>query len=414
MTDTVSLLPAELRQALENALKRLAHLEALALLFHAITGNNGETVFGEARDALNRDFPEQQRMDEEIARLAGQFSAAYQDGVPCPVSILDKNPLLIAAALGKQLGESFLSSSCTTIPVMEKRFHAFRAPPSLLQKDWTSPRRWFQTIWFVASPSGGKDALVSHVNWHDGANPTCALIEFDDKVGLDMKITGDTFIVRGLADEGTRWNNLVAALRAAQRAKAQILVLPELSLTPALLEKLSGWLLAQNGHPFRLIAAGSYHHLDTHGELARNRMTVLDRRGETLFHHDKWFEFSNQGRERICTGKTLQLLLAPPGLLSFAICKDFCEADGFDWKTLPLDGLCVASMGGETTLTAHRAAARTMKLSGARVLLANNTEESDGAHRGFFSLPDVGPRANEENVTLRPWNIEKPQLKIIK
>ncbi len=412
------MLSSELKQHLANALGRLAHLEALAILFHALAEGNAAGAFGQAREALNRDFPDKARMDGEITRLAGLLSSAYQNGTPCSVADLQENPLLIAAALGRQLGESFMHAVGQEVQTLGKRFHAFRASPSLLQKDWVSPRHWFQPIWFVETPISGKEVKISQVDWQDGANPACALIEFDDRVGLDMETTGDTFVVRGLKDDETRWNSLVAALHVAQKEKAQVLVLPELSLTPALLEKLSGWLLKQHGHPFRLVVAGSYHHLDPPSVLACNRMTVLDRRGETLFHHDKWFEYCDQGRERISPGKTLQLLFAPPGLLSFAICKDFCEADGFTWKALALDGVCVASMGVKTTLTAHHAAARTMKLTGARVLLANNTKESDGAHQGFFSLPDADPQANEGNVTLRSWNGEErrapPRVKIVK
>lgn len=410
------MLSTDLGKHLENALRRFAHLEALAHLFHAITkdGEVENDLFRLAREDLNRNFPDNTRIDAEITRLAGVFSAAYQDETPCPVSILAENPLLVAAALGKQIGASFLSSTCPPIKILDKCFYAFKTRPSLLHKDWTSPRRWFQPIWFVGTPANKKEVKISCIDWHDGTNPTCALIEFDDEVGLDMETEGDTFIVRGLSDEKTRWNSLVSALQIAHEAKAQILVLPELTLTPALLEKLSAWLNRENSHPFRLIAAGSYHYRDTSDVLARNRMMVLDRRGVTLFHHDKWFEYNDPIRERISLGTALHLLFSPSGLLSFVICKDFCELDGFTWKAFYLDGLCVASMGGKPTLSAHGAAARIMKIVGSRVLLANATKESDGKFRGFFSLPNADPQTNIGNVTLRAWNGEKQQLKVVK
>jgi hypothetical protein len=283
-------------------------------------------------------------------------------------------------------------------------------------------RCWFFPVWLVSSPTRQKRLNIATLDWPKAEPTRCALIEFDDRVALEKHHAGDTFIVTALKDEERRRISLTRALDAARQADAQILVLPELSIAPALLDTLCDWLLGQVDHPFRLIVAGSYHHRKEGDPLAWNRMPVLDRCGEVLLHHDKWFEFDRDENrhERIHPGNTLHLLGTPVGWLSFAICKDFCHADGFDWKTLALDGVCVASMGTEKTLSAHDAMARNEKLVATRVLLANNTPESCGSQRGFYSLPGEAPQPNQNTVTVWEWDKPelpargKPQLKIIK
>lgn len=131
-------------------------------------------------------------------------------------------------------------------------------------------------------------------------------------------------------------------LDAADRAGAHVLLLPELELSPRLLDRLRARLRVRNG-TLALVVAGSSH--TPVGAHRRNRSTVLTGWGEVLWFHDKCVDFvitaveavqmgadmrgalgidERGGCEDISLGEELVVCDLPFGRLSVVICLDYC------------------------------------------------------------------------------------------
>ncbi|MBF0143511.1 MAG: hypothetical protein HQL59_08640 [Magnetococcales bacterium] len=231
---------------------------------------------------------------------------------------------------------------------------------------------------------------------------------------------------KDLRDPGRRRLEIVLTLEAARQAGAQVVILPELAVTPELRdETIIPWLY-ENGEEsgFLLVVAGSFHERGE-GQLPEawsfNRTTLLSGDGREILVHDKLIPFGRDtgGRqwsapgeesgaeaatpvaggtgmdgkggevgvppecderrcecdELITSGRTVTLWMTPIGVISLAICRDFCEGEGWVrslWETVSPDWLLVPSMSFQGGIKAHLAQAKHLHNNcNTRTLLAN-------------------------------------------
>jgi hypothetical protein len=102
------------------------------------------------------------------------------------------------------------------------------------------------------------------------------------------------------------------------------------------------------------VVAGSWHIGD--GESFVNASRVMDGHGVPLAEYHKRMAFGGNGRphERIRSGKRFPILLAPEGMIAFAICLDFCDQNFENaYGKIDVDFFLVPSCGNKTTIRGH-------------------------------------------------------------
>jgi predicted amidohydrolase len=122
---------------------------------------------------------------------------------------------------------------------------------------------------------------------------------------------------------------LMAAIRSCLDAAAQVVVLPELSVTEPIADELRAWLLAQEDC-FAIVVIGSQH-TSVDGEAANISQTLI---GPYELTHRKIVPFTSEGhgaqpsREGIVPGpRRVRVLVAAGWRFAVLICKDFLDAD---------------------------------------------------------------------------------------
>lgn len=191
-----------------------------------------------------------------------------------------------------------------------------------------------------------------------------------------------------LTDKEERWKGIQDLLHEAIKAKADILVLPELTVCQDLRERVALW-LDENSHPFYLVLPGSFHQSSC-GEYY-NYGELLNMRGKPVLSHRKLTTFGEPGeREKITTGATIHLLDTPIGLIAMPICLDFCEESSpfADlWQIIGADWHLVPAYGGKENISAHnKRAAGLNRAHGAMTVLSNQPvtlNEGSSNHHGF-------------------------------
>ena len=194
-----------------------------------------------------------------------------------------------------------------------------------------------------------------------------------------------------LSDEARRWESIRATLDQAVGKGAQIVVLPELTVTPSLMDAVRVWLDDHPTAPFLALVPGSFHRLMDGGFY--NYTELLDAYGHTLIEHRKLKRFRTRGangvperKEGIVTGDRIELLDTPVGLMAMPICLDFCDArHPFTdlWQNLGVEWLLVPAFGDE--VNAHSRRAKDLQIAhGTVCALANQPlNEREGA-QGFI------------------------------
>lgn len=194
-----------------------------------------------------------------------------------------------------------------------------------------------------------------------------------------------------LNDEARRWESIRATLERAAGEGAQIVVLPELTVTPRLVDAVRTWLDDRPIPPFLALVPGSFHLL-LGGGLC-NHAELLDGYGQTLIVHRKLKPFgTSEKKEGIVTGDRIELLDTPVGLMAMPICLDFCE-EGHPftelWQSLGVEWLLVPAFGCDTSVSAHlRRAAELQRAHGAVCTLANQHPEGQEGAQGFIRHDD--------------------------
>lgn len=178
---------------------------------------------------------------------------------------------------------------------------------------------------------------------------------------------------------------------AALERGCDTLIWPELTLTDSNVQYLANELgsrhLSTSFPP--IVIAGSWH-TAVEGSY-RNRCTVLDGRGELLFHQDKALLFFERKEEdgkgeRIVATDTIRVLHTETELIGIFICLDFChrEREALLSK-LDLSLAIVPSMGKESTMKNHILRQRALSTSnGTKSIVLQQVPLDEGRGHGPF------------------------------
>lgn len=213
-----------------------------------------------------------------------------------------------------------------------------------------------------------------------------------------------------LEDPCKRRESIQKSLETAQKRQAKVVILPELSVCPTLREEILQWLL-HNDNDFLLVVPGSFHELDGLS-LPFNRTGLYTGKGNKIFQHDKFIPF---GHEMICNelislGNTVTLWVTPIGIFSLAICRDFCESEGWVrtlWETLAPDWVFVPSMSHGGGMSAHLKQAQHLHDNcGTRVMVANQWPKQPYPkgviNKHGFAFPKPGGERGAQSVSDTP------------
>jgi predicted amidohydrolase len=215
---------------------------------------------------------------------------------------------------------------------------------------------------------------------------------------------------RELTDPDKRWQGILEVLGKARGAGASILVLPELTVCPALREKVIDWLDDHTDHGFILLLPGSFHE-EKNGEKF-NIAELFNCFGKTVLHHRKLTRYGDSGKqEDIRTGSRIELLDTSIGLIGIPICLDFCEEGaplGSLWERIGAEWLLVPAFGAGSSINAHlRRAEELFRMHGTVSVIANqNPEGSDRDHGFVCHLAGKKPRRATRNRRNFLVNIE--------
>ena len=189
-----------------------------------------------------------------------------------------------------------------------------------------------------------------------------------------------------LTNMEVRWQNILKSLAQASKNSADMIIFPELTICPELKNRISQWLDDNPDHPFMLILPGTFH-VTTYGKIF-NFGEVFDRFGRPVISHYKLTTSGSKERpENISTGRRIELLDTPIGLIAMPICLDFCEEGSpFNrlWDEIGAEWLLVPAYGGEKSISAHLRKAQTLQRShGAVSVVANQDPQGRDKHHGF-------------------------------
>ncbi|KFE68615.1 hypothetical protein [Hyalangium minutum] len=288
-----------------------------------------------------------------------------------------------------------------------ERYHLYRRPQGMrkghLEGKVGHLRNWARHHWVIPAnlsryhveirkPGDYLSRKLADL-YKRGERLRVAICHFEDGVGLSrVKPHPPSWRVESLTDPEARWQTLKGFLEQARFAGAHVLVLPELTVTPALRERVQQWLEEHFGeHEMLMVLPGSFHEADSEDpDKVFNRAELLDAYGHPVLEHLKLLPFGGlgeQGAEDIHTGKWIRLMGLPLGMLAMPICLDFCEADGpmpEVWKNIGPEWVLVPALGDATSLRAHaRAAAQLYTTRGSVTVLANQPKTEGEKAPGF-------------------------------
>lgn len=226
------------------------------------------------------------------------------------------------------------------------------------------------------------------------------VVAFDDACALDCDLGDAGMFFRGIRDPDVRGTAIEAALEGAAAAEADVVVLPELTVTEALRDRAAAWLRRRTDHNLRLVALGSFH-VERNG-LRRAVGWVLDRYGDVVIEHTKLqpmgFRRSDGGTqvertEDVLGANWVHAAGTPVGMLAAPLCLDFCQAMtpiGTLWQEIGLELALVPSMSGATTLGAHSRRADDLCLAHGTVSVVAVQPATEGdAHAAVFRAPGL-------------------------
>ncbi|MBI5550659.1 MAG: hypothetical protein HY911_04065 [Desulfobacterales bacterium] len=193
---------------------------------------------------------------------------------------------------------------------------------------------------------------------------------------------GPGWVVAALDDLETRWRTTLSALETAKRDGADVVILPELTICPTLRARVVQWLIEKPSPPFSLVLPGSFHQAfpagphDATPRSVYNRAVLFSGNGHEVLSHCKYIPYGEKSDfEGIATGKTIELLETPVGLIAVAVCRDFNEeAMPYNriWETIAPDLILVPAMGEAASFRAHQRKAESLtRFCGTTCAVAN-------------------------------------------
>lgn len=232
-------------------------------------------------------------------------------------------------------------------------------------------------------------------SWRDKGDVNVYVGSFPDGVKpLWLDDDPSKWSARQLSDPNKRWSNILGSLKEARDTKSEIVVFPELTISPDLRVKIMDWIDDSPGHSFVLILPGSFHE-QVNGK-TYNIAELCDRFGNPVLHHRKLTRYGTLDKqEGIKTGDRIELLDTPAGLIGIPICRDFCEeGQPFSslWERLGVEWLLVPSFGYETSVHAHLRRARELFREHETVsIVANQHPEGSNSAHGFVCHSQENP-----------------------
>ncbi len=330
---------------------------------------------------------------------------------PTPPPIEGKYALAVLEALDDYLLYRYQHYQATAHPVklggvryFVHRRHELAIPKYAGQPNHLQP--WLRHHWVVARAQG--DLCIEPFAAPDHMEQALAaayrrgslrvyVAGFTDGIEPAWEnATGNLNCCSRLTDPDGRWRRVEIALERAVEMRADVFVLPELTVCPDVFARVVEW-LQEPADPVQryipLILPGTFHRvLDGKN---RNEARLLDDAGETILTHYKlnpigWLDADNTPKfvERLETGSEVRVLMTPLGLLAIPICLDFCqEEQPFStlWSNLGIQCALVPAMGTRASLSAHADRAKVLS-------------------RGFATLAVVAHQAlSEEGVDREQW-----------
>lgn len=202
-----------------------------------------------------------------------------------------------------------------------------------------------------------------------------ATTSFDDRATIEWNGERAMAICNGDDRAAKLW----AAIQAAERDGFDVLVAPELTVTPAARRWITQQLRWRSETPgeaataprLALVVPGSFH--EQVGARFVHRALVLDGSGNAVLEHHKMVSYGKLAdfMEDIQLGDCITVLVTPIGTVAIAICKDFCDDHlGAIWHQIQPEWLLVPAYGGG--VGAHKAAAsRIGRMLGTVTVLAH-------------------------------------------
>ena len=243
-------------------------------------------------------------------------------------------------------------------------------------------------------PPGYKDWIAQQMP--DDVNIRIAVAHFADDVTPDIsRVTSELFVCKDISNREKRLAEMLRHIRNAKSAGAHILVVPELTITPAIrlqianeLERLHEEDGENHALAVPVIILGSFHE-QIENKWQNYAKAVLGLNGTDLFECYKRTPVTiNNCKEYIEYSSTpLTCLFTPIGLMAMIICKDLFDGVSADvLATLPLDWLLVPSMSNK--LGPHKEAAKKLHDRKGTVVAVANQE--------MPKIEDCEPGVNQE------------------
>lgn len=244
------------------------------------------------------------------------------------------------------------------------------------------PRIWSAARWADVHARG--HVSVATTSFGDGAS-----IEWREGAAVNVPTARE------------RAAKLEQMIEEAAKGGVDILVVPELTVTPAMRDRVLAALRWASGPELALLVPGSFH--EQLGERLVNRALLADGKGNVLCEHLKLVMFGeNDGwLESISLGSEVRVVSTPIGTLALAICKDFCDYHvGRVWEEIQAEWLLVPAYGRGAA--AHEAAAaRVARMVGTIIILAHEGDREEKVDANCFvhastlakPPPDQEPKA---------------------
>lgn len=423
-----SALKCGMEQVMELMAKK-RYREALVSLWH-LAGNT-----------TNVNAWERRHNQAEIAKSAKTLLATLLAGKPFDAKSAMSNPLALIEALDEFVAQRFTARRMPPIGVMSVQGTRYwivvdkigARLRTRLRNKRNDRVRWFRHHIMLPCKADQfgigleflKQASAPKLFENDKTTLRLMLVEFCDHVRPDWKVTpGNNMLTADALTHGKhatsrntdpnalRAHRIFESLEVARDNGVDVVVMPELAVTPAVRQKIATWLRETDAHGISLVAAGSFHETDAADGKRYNIARLFDQYGDTVITHRKLkplgtlatgLSTGDHAGEDIDVGRTMTLLSTPIGLLALPICLDFCDAGEAIrklWLEIFADWLLVPAMGDDSSMRAHDRAAQLEAdyYQGAVVLLANVATEGDTMHayddpfgqdtkRGFVFAP---------------------------
>ncbi|SOC27494.1 hypothetical protein [Thalassospira xiamenensis] len=232
-----------------------------------------------------------------------------------------------------------------------------------------------------------------------------------DNFTLGTKKTQTGFCVV-TADAKDKNQQIEDAIRSAVAQECHLLVFPELTIDPdsiTLIRTMLAKLPLEQQAP--VVVAGSWHHPENGSFI--NKSVVLDGESIAPITYNKRLPFRYvSDDEDIIKGQSLLLLECPFGILTVAICLDFCDKTQIgNFVALDPDFAIVPSFGNAQTLQGHHDTAKSLyQQRSCRTFVVQQldpTQIGQGgltAHGGYVHQSSSEPSIHQSSAPVCVWS----------